>query len=357
MVRASRRRFLRGGLALACLGLASGCAAPPSSAPSAGRRVRIGFLAPSARDRAPESEGLWQGLRELDRVEGRDLAVEYRYASSTEGMAARAAELVALGVDAIVAVGNLAARAAKEATGAIPVVMAVSTDPVEDGLVASLAHPGGNVTGVASQSSELSAKRLELLKEMLPGTSRVGALWNPESPASVRDWRAARAAAGKLGLQLEPMEVRSATDLAGAFGFPAGRIEALSVLMEPFDLVCGCDPKAILDFAARSRLPALYEAREFADIGGLIAYGANRADMHRRAAVHLDKILKGTRPADLPVEQPITFDLVINLKTAETLGLTIPQSVLQQATEFIQLTSGNSPAPSPTSPVHQSNHA
>jgi putative tryptophan/tyrosine transport system substrate-binding protein len=246
-----------------------------------------------------------------------------------------AAELVRLPVDVLVTFGAVATRAAKEATTTIPIVMVGVGDPLGSGLVASLARPGGNVTGPSSNMVEVSAKQLALLRETVPNASPVAVLWNPANPV----WHAAasretEAAARALGLRVQLLEARGPDELEGAFAAMAR--EHAGALFVPADIIFVRHAQLMADLAARHRLPAMYAFREHVQAGGLMSYAANFAVIFRRAATFVDKILKGTRPADLPVEQPTTFDLVINLRTAQALGLTIPDSVLQQATELIQ---------------------
>jgi len=242
--------------------------------------------------------------------------------------------LVQIPVEVIVTAGTPPIRAAMQATRTIPIVMATSSDPVSAGLVASLAQPGGNVTGMTNVSSELSAKRLELLKEALPGVSRVAVLWNSIDPIKQGEFRDTQFAARTLGLELQSLAVRSPDDFEQVFDL-AARDRAGALLTFP-DFLVNSRRRQVVDFATRHRLPAIYPLREYADDGGLAAYGPNLAHQFRRAATYVDKILKGAKPADLPIEQPTRFDFVINLKTAQALGLTIPQSVLNQATELIQ---------------------
>lgn len=244
-------------------------------------------------------------------------------------------ELVALRVNLIVASGSPASFAARDATGAIPIVMgSLAAHPVETGLIQSLAHPGGNITGMTEMSSQLSAKWLELLKEIVPGLARVAAFWNPENPSYGPAWRELGAAASTLGLDLVRLEVRVPEDLEGAF--EAAIRQRAEVLVMPADPLIQNRFRMVADLALKYRLPATYTFRQFADAGGLLGYGPNAVDSYRRAASHVDRILKGAKPGDLPMEQPTAFDVVINLKTAQALGLTIPPSVLTEATEIIQ---------------------
>ena len=277
-----------------------------------------------------------QGLRELGWIEGQNLVIEHRFA---EGRAERfpdlAAALVRLRVDVIVtSSGEPAILAAKRATTTTPIVMAISGDPVETGLVASLARPGGNVTGLTILATEVAGKRLELLKEAVPRASRVAVLWNAAYPGKAFELRETQAAARVLGVSLWPVEVREPNDLPGAFSAIArAGPDALITFADP---LTNTERRRIVDFAVRNRLPMISAVRPFADEGGLMTYGPNIADMCRRAATYVDKILKGAKPADLPVEQPTKFDLVINLKTAKALGLTIPPSVLLRADRVIE---------------------
>ena len=323
-----RRTFI-GGVAAAIF------AAPRAArAQQAGKVYRLGMLEtiPAARN-AANLDALRKGLRELGYVEGRNLIIEYR---SADGHAERfpdlAAELVRLNVDLIVSRGTPAARAVKKATATIPVIMATMGDP--HAIVASFANPGGNITGVTTFSTELTGKRIDLLRELVPGVTRVGLLHNMGNPASPPEWEETKAAARALGLQAELLDVRSQDDLGRAFGLAARRhVDALVI---GHDAITQMHQQAIVDLVARNRLPAVYPAREFVDAGGLIAYAVNYPALYFRFASFVDKILKGARPGDLPVEQPAKFELVVNLKTARALGLAIPQSVLLRADEVIQ---------------------
>jgi putative ABC transport system substrate-binding protein len=280
------------------------------------------------------------GLRDLGHVEGGDVVMEHRYAEGKlDRMSELAAELVRLEVDVILAAAPAPTRAAKAATATIPIVMAYDTDPVGNGFVASLAQPGGNITGLSSLAPGISAKQLELLKAIVPGLSRVAVLGTSSPPAYAPlalDPRSKEMelAAGALGVQLQYSDVRALADIEPAFGEARrGRAEAAVVWASP---ILEADRTRVADLAAQHRLPAIYHVAEFAEAGGLMCYGVSFIALYRRAAAYVDKILKGARPGDLPVEQPTTFDLVINLKTAQALGLTIPPSVLAQATELIQ---------------------
>jgi putative ABC transport system substrate-binding protein len=283
-------------------------------------------------------EAFLQGLRDLGYVEGRNVVIEYRSAEGKlERYPALVAELVALKVDVIFVPGTPAALAAKQATRTLPIVFAAAADPVADGLVTSLAQPGGNVTGLSSFSPELVGKRLELLKQAVPGVSRVAVLWQPGGQGERTDkdlLKRADVAARALGVQLQVVEVRGPADFDRAFSdITRARAGALTVLGTPMFFT---ERRRLVDLAAKNRLPAVYGTRDYVDVGGLMAYGPNTADLVRRAATYVDKILKGAKPADLPVEQPTKFELLINLKAAKALGLTIPQSLLQRADEVIQ---------------------
>jgi putative ABC transport system substrate-binding protein len=274
-------------------------------------------------------------LRELGYVEGQNVAYELRWADgSRDRLAAFATELVRLKVDAIVAVGPPAIQAAKEATSVVPIVMVTSGDPAGLGFVGSLARPGGNVTGVSFLGEELTGKLLELLKQAVPRTSRVAVLWNPANGAHPGYLRDAEAAARFLGVTLQPVEIRGSQEFERALGRAhREHADALLLLLDP---LFTASLRLIVDFATKSRLPTIYGLRQLIDAGGLMAYGPSLAQMNRRAAGFVDRILKGARPGDLPVEQATTFELIINLKTAKALGLTIPQSVLLRADEVIQ---------------------
>ncbi len=327
----SRRVGLVVALALSIL------SAPLSSAAQQrGKVPRIGFLGGASPSAAAHLvDALRQGLRDLGYVEGQNIAIEYRFA---EGKAERlpdlAAELVRLKVDVIVAPNPPGALAAKNATTTIPIVMAIAGDPVGLGLVASLARPGGNVTGLSNVSVELAPKQLQLLKQAVPKVSRVAVLWNPGNKANALSFRELEVAARSLGVQLQPLEAQSPDDFDSAFAaMTRERAGALVVFPDALVLL---HQRRIVDLAAKRRLPAMYALREAVDAGGLMSYSPSFTDLFRRAATYVDKILKGAKPADLPVEQPTKFEFVINLKTAKALGLTIPQSVLIRADQVIQ---------------------
>jgi putative ABC transport system substrate-binding protein len=299
-----------------------------------GQVYRIGYL---GTDPPPADwwDALLDGLRERGYREGWNLIFERRF---TEGHAERfpefAAELVRLRVDLIIVPTTPAAIAAKHATQTIPIVIPSAIDPVGAGLVESLARPGGNITGLSALGPELSGKRLELLKEVIPGMTRVAVLWNAANPANAAVWQETQAAVRALGLLLHSQEVRGAQDLAGAFARTAqARPEALLVLG---DSLIAMYEQDIAEFATQQHLPSMFSRRESVRAGGLMYYGSSPPDRFRRAAYYVDRILKGAKPADLPVEQPTKFELVINLKTAKALGLTIPPHILFQADEVIR---------------------
>ncbi|MEO6747705.1 MAG: ABC transporter substrate-binding protein [Caldimonas sp.] len=276
-----------------------------------------------------------RGLRELGWVEGMNISIEYRYAEGRhDRLPDLAADLVRLKVDVIVTTATSDALAAQRATRAIPIVMVAGGDPVASGLVESLARPGGNVTGLSQMLQELGGKRLELLKEIVPNLSIVAVLWNPQSASATLGWKENQQPARQLGIQLHSLEVQSPNDLDKAFeGAILARAGALAILPDP---VISTNLKRIVDFAAKSRLPSIYQSSEFADAGGLVSYGPDRADLFRRAATYVDKILKGIKPSDLSVEQPTKLELVVNLKAAKALGITIPQSVVFRAHKVIE---------------------
>ena len=337
----SRRQFLRGGLALAGLGLLAACGnGLPAVQPRAQRPARvprIGILSAgnSSLPRTPQWQGFFEGLRDLGYVDGQNVALEWRYAEGREErLPELAAELVRLPADVIVTVSTPPAQAARAATDTVPIVILQVGDPVALRLVASLARPGGNVTGVANIHPELGGKRLALLQEAFPSLSRVAVIWNPANPTLALVFRETRIAADALRVEVQSLHARSADDVELAFA--AASRDHAEALLPLEDTVTVTHRQRIVDLANQSRMPAMYPRREYVDIGGLMGYGANAQDMFRRGAAYVDKILRGAKPADLPVEQPTTFDLVINLKTARALGLTIPQSVLEQVTEVIQ---------------------
>jgi putative ABC transport system substrate-binding protein len=320
--------------------LTGGIVAAPlaAEAQQAGKVARIGYLSPNLAASPHTHEAFRQGLRDLGYVEGRNLVIEYRDAEGKfERLPALAADLVALNVDVIVAPNTVGVLAAKQATRTLPIVFATAGDPVTSGLVTSLARPGGNVTGLSLLAPELVGKCLELLTQAVPGVSRVAVLWEPGAVGERTDrdmLKAAEVAARALGVRLQFVEARGPADFDRAFSdMTRARAGALTVLGST---MFGTERRHLVDLAAKHRLPAVYPWREFVDAGGLMAYGTNVADLYRRAATYVDKILKGTTPADLPVEQPTKFEFVINLKTVKALGLTIPPSLLLRADEVIQ---------------------
>jgi putative ABC transport system substrate-binding protein len=332
--RPGRRRFLRAGTVLASLGLLAGCGALASPPPAPKKVPRIGWLGIGPGVPA-QDEAFRQGLGDLGYVEGRNILIEQRRAErSPDELPDVAAELVRLPADLIVAAGGATIPAAMQATTRIPIVMVLASDPVQSGYVASLARPGGNVTGLSQITSQLSAKRLELLKEAVPGLREVGFLWNPDIPGRGSELAETEAAGRALGLRVRAMTARTPQELEAAFAAAAADPPDGIYLQNNF--LINPNQGRLAEWAARSRLPTIYGIREFAEAGGLMAYGPNQPDMFRRAAAFVDKILKGASPAELPVEQPAKFDLVINLKTAQAIGLAIPPSVLQQATELVQ---------------------
>jgi putative tryptophan/tyrosine transport system substrate-binding protein len=303
----------------------------------AGKKYTIGLFNAGIRlaQNAPFWVAFLSAMRELGWIEGKNVVFEGRYADNrVERLPALAEELVRLNVDVIVGIGTLAPLAAKLATSTIPIVMGAAGDPVGSGLVASLAQPGGNVTGMSLMAPDLGGKRLELLKELLPRLARVAVLWNAANPYSANVFKETLAAGRVLGVQLQSLGVRNPEDLDVAF--EAARQQHPDALVSVEDPFTGSYRKRITDFAIAARLPSLYGLREDVDAGGLLSYGANLAELYRRAAGYVDKILKGAKPADLPVQQPTTFELVINLKTARLLGLEIPPTLLARADEVIE---------------------
>jgi putative ABC transport system substrate-binding protein len=300
-----------------------------------GKVPRIGFLDAYSPNR-PGIDAFREGLRKLGYIEGQNLVIEWRWAEgSLERLPVLAAELVRLKVDVIVASpGTPPTVAAKNATTTIPIVFTTVGDPVAQGLVAGLARPGGNLTGLTVMSTELIAKGLELLKEAVPTISRVAVLWNPANPAFEVLMKGMEIPARRLDLELQPVGVKGPSEFEVAF--TRMKKERADGLFVQADTMFSVNLKQLVDLAARHRLPAMYRDRRMVEAGGLMAYGPDAPDMYRRAATYVDKILKGAKPADLPVEQPTRFELVINLKTAKALGLTIPQSILIRADQVLQ---------------------
>jgi putative ABC transport system substrate-binding protein len=299
---------------------------------------RVGYISPGSSSDAPRLrrfEAFRQGLRELGYVEGRNIALEPRWAEGTyDRYPALAADLVRLKVDVIVAVGGRASEVAKQATRTIPIVMSVVIDPVGSGLVPSLARPGGNVTGLSLMGPDLVGKQLEVLKEVVPRVSRVALLWNPNNPGSAAQLREAEVAARALDVRLQTLEARTPQEIDRAF--TAMTREQPGALMVLLDGIFTNQARQIAERAAKSRLPSIYGLSEYTEAGGLMVYSSNPLELERRAATFVDKILKGAKPGDLPVEQPTNFYLVINLKTAKAIGLTIPPLLLQRADRVIE---------------------
>jgi len=299
-----------------------------------GKIWRLGILQPGAPPE-PLVEAIRQRLRELGYIEGRNILLEYRWAQGKlDRLTDLATELVGSKVDVITTLSTPAALAARNATTTIPIVFTAVGDPVGAGVVPSLARPGGNATGSSLLATELSAKRLEVLREIVPGISRVAMLWNDTNPGMVLRAHEAQDAATKLGVVVRSIGVHDLIDFEAAFAaIERGRADALLTLVDPFTRE---HRKRIVDFAAQRRLPAIYEAREFVESGGLVSYGPSLVAIQRRAAEYVDKIFKGAKPADLPVEQPAKFELLINMKAANALNLTIPPSIILRADEVIE---------------------
>jgi putative ABC transport system substrate-binding protein len=323
----NRRRFLQR--------LSAGLLAAPVVAEGqpAGKMRRIGFI--SVTHRADAEDPFFRRLGELGYVEGQNLITERRYSEGrAERFAEFATELVRLKVDVIVVNTTPAALAVKRSTHTIPIVIPTAIDPVAAGLVASLARPGGNVTGLTSQAPELAGKRLQLLKEAIPRLSRVAVLWNAANPANARPWRETQDAARALGVALQSQEVRGPADFERVFAaMVRAHPDALFFLGDALTIQ---HTGEVVGFITRSRIPSMFDRAEMTAAGGLMSYGTQFTDLWRRGAVLVDKILKGAQPADLPVEQPTTFELVINLKTAKALGLTVPPSILARADHIIE---------------------
>jgi putative ABC transport system substrate-binding protein len=325
----NRRDFLAGGVSVVAAPLVAD-AQQPTNTP------RIGFLtAVSASSNSARIEAFRQGLRELGYVEGRNIVIEWRFADGQfDRLPSLAAELVRLKVDVIVTGGPAATRPAKAATLTIPIVITNDNDPVANGFVASLARPGGNITGLATLSPEIYGKQLELLKEIVPSLSRVAVLGTSTDPSHAQALRETELAARALSVQLQYLDVRDPKDLETAFrAARTGRNDAVLMLVSA---VLFSHRRQVVDLAAKSRLPVMHNSRAIVAEGGLMTYGASSADMDRRAATFVDKILKGAKPADLPIEQPTKFEFIINLKAAKQIGLTIPPAVLARADELIQ---------------------
>ena len=317
--------------------MGSAIAARPVGATAQQRKVPIiGLLSPFSRaDNEEWHQAFRRGLRELGWDDGANVRFEYRYADGrSERLPELAAELVKLKVDVIVVAVATDALAAAKATKTIPIVMAATGDPVASGLIVSLARPGGNVTGLSQMATDLAAKRLELLKEAAPDVSRVAVLWNPQDMTSTLTWREIQLPARQLGIELRSLEVRRREELEDAFARAvSANVGAITAMPAPVFVE---SEKRIADFSILNHLPSMFHLPEFVRVGGLLSYGPDRSDLFRRAASYVDKILKGANPSDLPVEQPTKFELLINLKTAKALGLSVPPTLLATADEIIE---------------------
>jgi putative tryptophan/tyrosine transport system substrate-binding protein len=319
-----------------CALLPALCASAEAQQPA--KIPRIGWVSGSGDPNTPgpQVEAFRQGLRDIGYVEGKNMVVEYRYAEGKmDRIPSLVAELVQLKVDVLVSPNGPAILAAKQATKTVPIVMVVVLDPVATGIVDSLARPGGNITGVSTLNRELSGKRLELLKEAVPRISRLGVLWDANAPGPKSGFKEYEDAARALKIQLQSLEVRGPNpDFEGAFqAATKGRVNALITVRAA---VLNRYAKQIADLAIKNRLPSMHEQSQYVEAGGLMSYSTNDAESFKRAAVYVDKILKGAKPADLPVEQPTKFEFIINLKTAKQIGLTIPPEVLARATKIIK---------------------
>ena len=334
MPRISQSRSVYQVVALAaCLGSFSFATAADAQQPASPRH--IGVLLALFSQESKEAQAFRQGLRDAGYAEGRDVVIEWRSANGDyDRVPELAADLVQRKVDVIVVDTTVATRAAKRATSIIPIVMATVADPVGTGLVASLAHPGGNVTGLSMMTTDLSAKRLQLLKEAIPRLTRVAVLWNPDTPYHPKAIEELKAVAPSLSIELSFVGARTSEDFGAAFSaVRRARAQALYVIVDPYFFN---HRTTLLTWASKARLPVIYGEKNFAEAGALMSYGPNFGDMFRRSAEYVDKILKGAKPADLPIEQPKEFEFVINLKTAKALGLTIPESILLRADEVIR---------------------
>lgn len=311
--------------------------APPlASAQSTAKMPRIAWLNPgSVASHGALYEAFKQGLRERGYIEGQNIVIEQRWVEGRiDRLPAAAAELVRWNPDVIIAAGGNAIQAAKTATTTIPIVMATMNNPVGLGFIASYARPGGNITGMSNQTEDTMQKMLQLLQATVPVSARIGVLGNPANPINAGNWRETQAAARALGVRIDLGEARRPDEIEAAFVAMARQQPGAVLVM--VDAMLVSQRKRVADLAARYRLPTMYPFREFVEVGGLMSYGASLHDNYRRAATYADKILKGARPGDLPVEQPTKFEFVINLKTAQTLGLTIPQELLLRADEVIR---------------------
>jgi putative ABC transport system substrate-binding protein len=334
-VTVSRRRFVQG-VGVAGLGLLAGCGRLPWQTQAPPRVYRMGYLTPTTTTiDAPRFEALQRALQDLGWIAGQNLAIDRRLAEGQlERLPELAAQLAQLQPDVVVTFGDPASSAMKNATSTVPIVFASHADPVSTQLVASFAHPGGNVTGVSQMAPELAGKRLELLKQTLPRAARVGAVWNSGIQAMAREYGETLVASQALGVELQNLAVHAPADIDTAYQVATDRgLDAIVVMPDP--LTSGSRDR-LVELSTKHGLPTISGDATFAGAGGLMSYGPNLIGQTQRAAYYVDRVLKGARPADLPVEQPTTFDLVINLKTAQVLGLTIPQDVLLQATEVVQ---------------------
>ena len=330
MIRLTQRRRLLVLISLvACLGVSPADAQQPASP------RRIGVLLVARSPESKEAQAFRQELRDAGYAEGRDVVIEWRSANGDyDRIPELAADLVQRKVDVIVVEATLATQAVKRATSTIPIVMAVVADPVGSGLVANLAHPGGNVTGLSLMVADLSAKRLQLLKETIPRLTRVAVLWNPATPYHPKVIEELKAVAPSLSIELSFVGARTPEEFGPAFSAVSrAHAQALYVLDDAFFVI---HRMTLLKLASKARLPVIYGQRNFPDAGALMSYGPNIEDLFRRSAGYVDKILKGAKPGDLPIEQPTKFELVVNLKTAKALGLTIPESILLRADEVIR---------------------
>jgi len=307
-----------------------------AKAQQAGKVYTIGLVRAVDRPRRPDArtEAFRRGLRELGYVEGQNLLLEIRWVEGhDERLPEIMTELVRLPVDVIVTSGTPAALAAMHATATLPIVVAAAGDFVGAGLVRSLSRPGGNLTGTSDLTAELSGKRLELLREIVPGLSRVAVLWNGANPGALRTWQETQAAAKVLGMQVQSVDVRRISDVEDGVRVARERTSAIVVVQDPFTVL---NRSRIAEVIQKAKLPAVYGGGEFAEAGGLVSYGASIVELFYGAASFVDRIFRGAKPADLPIEQPTKFELVINLKTAKALGLTIPPSLLQRADQVIE---------------------
>jgi len=307
----------------------------PAQAQQPTKIPRIGFLAANPSGSSDRAQAFRQGLRELGYVEGKNIVIEWRDAEGkSERLPALAAELIRLKVDVIVTAGAAATRPAKETTATIPIVMTSDNDPVGSGFVANLARPGGNITGLSQMAPELAGKRLEVLQDIVPRLSRVAVIGELKNPGNAQAFRETELAAGAFRVQLQSLDVRGPKDIEAGFqAASAGRADAALVLGGP---IATAHRVHIVDLAAKSHIPAMYPSSDYTDAGGLVFYGASITDLFRRAATYVDKVLKGAKPADLPVEQPTKFEFVINLKAAKQIGLTISPNVLARADKVIK---------------------